>query len=402
MTFPARTDILVVGAGIVGLATASELSQLRPGVRIVVVDKEDRLAAHQTGRNSGVLHSGLYYKPGSMKARTATAGRDRMVAFCRAHGIAHEVCGKVVVASSDDDLGRLADLERRGIANGLRVSRIDPARLRELEPHVAAVAALHVPETGIVDFRAVCNALATGFVAAGGEVWLRTPVSGITETPSGVRVETAAGDIEAALLVNCAGLHSDRVARLHGADDGTRIVPFRGEYYELREGRTHLVNNLVYPVPDPAFPFLGVHFTRMVRGGVHAGPNAVLAFAREGYRWWDVDGRDVGEVVQNPAFWRLAGRHWRTGLREIHRSLSKRAFVTALQRLVPEIEEDDLVASPAGVRAQALASDGALVDDFAIRQSPRVIDVVNAPSPGATASLEIGSTIAALAVDRLP
>ena len=393
-TLPARADVVVIGAGIIGLAVAHELGGRDPRREIIVIDKEDRLAAHQTGRNSGVLHSGLYYKPGSLKARTATAGRARMVEFCREHGIAHEVCGKVVVATAAEELPRLAALEERGRANGLALERIDAGRLREVEPHAAGIAALFVPETGIADFRAVCERLATVVVERGGQVWLRTQLIAMHERPGAVTVETSAGSIEADVVVNCAGLFSDRVARLHAADDGTRIVPFRGEYYELRADRTHLVRNLIYPVPDPAFPFLGVHFTRMIDGGVHAGPNAVLALAREGYRWRDVDARDIGEVATNPAFWKLAEKYWRTGVGEVVRSLSRSAFVRALQRLVPDVTAGDLVRAPAGVRAQALAGDGSLVDDFALRESARILDVVNAPSPAATASLEIARHIA--------
>ena len=398
---PARTDVAVVGGGIVGLAVARAAAQLPSRPHVVVVEKESVLAAHQTGRNSGVLHSGIYYKPGSLKARTATAGRAAMVAFCQERGIAHEVCGKVVVATDESEHERLAQLEQRGLANGLGVRRISLDELHEREPHVTGTAALFVPETGIADFRAVTEALASDVRAMGGEVVLGTPVTSLDERGPEARVGTTGGQIAARVVVNCAGLHSDRVAAMHGVDDGTRIVPFRGEYYELAPRAQHLVRNLVYPVPDPAFPFLGVHFTRMIHGGVHAGPNAVLALAREGYRWRDVDRHDLAEVVRNRAVWRLARRHWRTGAGEVARSLSKRAFVRALRRLVPELIDDDLVRASSGVRAQALGADGTLLDDFAIRHSQRIIDVVNAPSPAATASLEIASVITGLVSERL-
>ncbi len=403
---PRRADVVVVGGGIVGLAVAWRLATGEARRQVVVVEKEEGLAAHQTGRNSGVLHSGIYYPPGSLKARTALAGRAAMVRFCAERGIAHEVCGKVIVATGPEEVERLGGLYRRGLDHGLTVERIGPARLRELEPHVAGLAALHVAGTGIVDFRAVCDALAAEVSEAGGPggpnvVRTGARVVGLDEREAGVAVETTAGDVEAAAVVNCAGLYSDRVARLHAPDDGTRIVPFRGEYRELRPSAAHLVRNLVYPVPDPRFPFLGVHFTRMVHGGVRAGPNAVLALAREGYDWRTVDRHDLAEVARNPAFRTLARRYWRTGAGEVWRSVSRRAFVRALQRLVPEVTVDDLAPAPAGVRAQALSPAGDLLDDFALRESRRVVDVVNAPSPAATASLEIGRLVADLVADRL-
>jgi L-2-hydroxyglutarate oxidase len=394
-------DVVVVGAGIVGLATAAALTSLPNRPSVLVIDKEGALAAHQTGRNSGVIHSGIYYKPGSLKAETAAKGRIALERFCTEHRVEFERCGKVVVAASTAELGRLDALEQRARANGLHVERVGRERMLELEPHVGGVAGLRVPETGIVDFRAVCRALGAIVVGAGGTILLRTHLLDIEERAGGVRIETSAGDVEASTAVNCAGLQSDRVARKHADDDGVRIVPFRGEYFALRPDRAHLVRNLVYPVPDPAFPFLGAHFTRMIHGGVHAGPNAVLALSREGYRWRDVDPADVAELVANPALRRLAREHWRTGAGEVRRSLSKRAFVRALRRLVPEIEEDDLVRAPSGVRAQALDADGALADDFRLRETARIVDVVNAPSPAATASLEIGRRVAALVAQRL-
>jgi L-2-hydroxyglutarate oxidase len=388
---PRSADVVVIGAGIVGLAVAEALTRDDPGARVVVLDKEDRVAAHQTGRNSGVLHSGIYYKPGSLKARTATAGREAMVRFCEEHGIAHEVCGKVIVAVDETELSALADLEQRGRANGLAVERIDRARLAELEPHANGVAALLVPETGIVDFVAVCERLRQLIVERGSDVALATAVVAI----DGTTVETTKGPITATQVVNAAGLQSDRVAAMTTDTGGVRIVPFRGEYYDVVPHRSHLCTNLIYPVPDPRFPFLGVHLTRSVHGGIHAGPNAVLALAREGYRRRTVNGRDTWELVANPALRTLAKRYWRVGAGEIRRSFSKRAFVRALQRLVPEIEMDDLLPASSGVRAQALDPSGALVDDFLFADGPNVVNVLNAPSPAATAALEIGRHVAA-------
>jgi L-2-hydroxyglutarate oxidase len=357
--------IAIVGGGIVGLATAYALRDLRP----VVFEKERRVGLHQTGHNSGVIHSGIYYKPGSHKARLCVEGARLMREFCRDQGIPHEICGKVIVATEAAELPRLEELERRAVANGVAVERIGPERLREIEPHARGIAALQVPGTGIVDYAAVARKLAES-----------------VEVRTGVRVESVR-QLGAKLVINCAGLHSDRLARSR-----IRIVPFRGEYYELR--RTSLVRGLIYPVPDPAFPFLGVHFTRMVGGGVEAGPNAVLAFKREGYRWSDFSLRDTLETLAYPGFRRLARRHWRMGLMEVWRSLSKRAFVRALQRLVPEVAAEDLEPAGAGVRAQALDPGGTLVDDFRIEERPGEIHVLNAPSPAATASLAIGAFIA--------
>jgi L-2-hydroxyglutarate oxidase len=388
---PRQADVAVIGAGIVGLAVAEAITREEPGTRVVVLDKEDRIAAHQTGRNSGVLHSGIYYPPGSLKARTATAGREAMVRFCAEHGIAHEVCGKVIVAVDESELPALAGLEQRGRQNGLDVERIDAARLHELEPHANGIAALHVPETGIVDFVAVCEVLARLVEERGSHVALGTAVVAI----DGTTVETTSGAIAAAQIVNCAGLQSDRVAAMTTDTGGVRIVPFRGEYYDVVPHRSHLCNNLIYPVPDPRFPFLGVHLTRSVHGGIHAGPNAVLALAREGYRRRTVNGRDAWELVTNPALRTLARRYWRVGAGEIGRSFSKRAFVRALQRLVPDLRLDDLLPASSGVRAQALGPGGALVDDFLFADGPNVVNVLNAPSPAATAALEIGRHVAA-------
>lgn len=397
-----RVDVAVVGAGIVGLATARALLLEHPGLSIVVIDKEDGVARHQTGHNSGVIHAGVYYKPGSLKARLTATGRAELIELCRAHDVRHEICGKVIVATSDEELPRLAALEERARANGVAVRRIDTAELRELEPHAAGIAALHVPSTGIVDFAGVCQVLARQLLEKGHELALGTAVTGLYEDGDGVVVEAGDRYLRAGVLVNCAGLHADRVANLApGHRTELRIMPFRGEYYKLKPHRRDLVRNLIYPVPDPAFPFLGVHFTRMVGGGVEAGPNAVPALAREGYDWGRVNGRDLAEVLRSRSSWVLLRRYWRTEAGELYRSASKAAFVKALQRLLPEVTGEDLVRGGAGVRAQAIAPDGTLLDDFALVETARMVHVVNAPSPAATASLAIGRHIAGLVTDRL-
>ena len=392
-----RFEVAIIGGGIVGMATAMALTR-RSRVSLLVLEAEDRLAPHQTGNNSGVIHSGLYYKPGSQKARTCIEGREALYRFCAERGIAHERCGKLVVATSPDEVPRLDELERRGGANGLEgLRRLGPHELREVEPHVAGIAGLFVPHTGIVDYVAVTKAYADEVRERGGEIVLRARLRRLRRSGGGLLLETAAGTFAAAHLVNCAGLQSDRVARLCGADPGVRIVPFRGEYFELAEHRRHLVRNLIYPVPDPSFPFLGVHFTRRVTGGVEAGPNAVLALKREGYRKTSLSPRDALATLMYPGFWRLATRYWRMGSGEMWRSWSKPAFVRALQRLLPELQAADLAPGGAGVRAQALAPDGSLVDDFSIVAGGGMIHVLNAPSPAATASIAIGRHIADLA-----
>ncbi len=393
-----RADVVVVGAGIVGLATARAIQETQPSARVVVLDKEDAPARHQSGRNSGVIHAGVYYAPGSEKARMCTAGRISMVEYCRAHGVAHEVCGKVVVALDDEERARLADLERRCRANGVRVEAIGPERLREIEPHAAGVAALHVLDTGIADYPAVCRSLVAEIEAAGGSLRLDTAVLAGAEHPDGLVVETTGGAVAARRVVTCAGLQADRVAAAVSGPEaaaGLHIVPFRGEYFELRPERSHLVRTLIYPVPDPQFPFLGVHLTRGIEGHVHVGPNAVLALAREGYSWRAVDGRELRDTVSFPGFRKLAAKHWRFGATEVVRSISRGRFTRALQRLVPEVRSADLRPAPSGVRAQAVTSAGDLVDDFEFRRVGRALHVLNAPSPAATASLEIGRTIAA-------
>jgi L-2-hydroxyglutarate oxidase len=391
-------DVAVIGGGIVGMATAMAVLS-RQRVSLAVLEKEDHLAAHQTGNNSGVIHSGLYYKPGSLKARTCTAGRDALYRFCAEHGIAAERCGKVVVATREEQLPVLEELRRRGEATGLTgLRRLRPEEIREVEPHAAGIAGLLVPQTGIVDYVQVTEAYAGEVRRNGGEVRLGAPVRRIVHDNGAMVLETGAGEVRCRSLINCAGLHSDRVARLAGVEPGVRIVPFRGEYFELALERRNLVVNLIYPVPDPEFPFLGVHFTRMISGGVEAGPNAVLAFKREGYTRWSFSARDLLDAFSYVGFWRMAGRYWRMGLGELWRSWNKRAFVRALQALLPEITAGDLVPGGAGVRAQALDGDGRLVDDFRIVEARRQVHVLNAPSPAATASLSIGEAIADLAL----
>ncbi|SEP64324.1 L-2-hydroxyglutarate oxidase [Lentzea xinjiangensis] len=382
---------MVIGGGIVGLAVAAELASR--GDRVTVLEKEGRWGAHQTGHNSNVVHAGLYYRPGSLKARMSVAGNASMIAFARAHGVPVEVCGKLVVATSADEVPRLKALAERAEANGVPAKLISAAEAREYEPEVACVAALRVESTGIIDFPAVCDALAGRLSEH--DLRLHSPALAIRPAPGGVEVATPGGVVRADALVNCAGLHSDRVARLAGLTPAARIVPFRGEYFELR--RPSLVRGLIYPVPDPTLPFLGVHLTRMLDGSVHCGPNAVLALRREGYRWRDFSLTDVADVARFPGTWRLARRYARTGAEEVLRSLSRKRFAASLARLVPAVREDDLVRAEAGVRAQAMLPDGSLVDDFLIETADRQVHVLNAPSPAATGSLEIAKHVA----DRL-
>jgi (S)-2-hydroxyglutarate dehydrogenase len=361
---------------------------------LLVLEKEDRVARHQSGHNSGVIHSGVYYKPGSLKARLCVAGAAAMVEFCREHGIPHNVCGKVIVATRPDELPRLEELRKRGEANGLTGLRlIGPKELREVEPHSAGLQALVVPSTGVTDYALVCEKYAELITAAGGTVLTTARATGIRRSANEITVETSKGAFSSNALINCAGLYSDRISRMAGDDPGVMIVPFRGEYYDLTPERASLVRALIYPVLDPRFPFLGVHFTRRITGRVDAGPNAILALAREGYRHTNISVRDLGASLAYAGFWRMARQHWRNGLGEWHRSLSKPAFVTALQRLLPEIGERDLVPGGSGVRAQALKPDGALVDDFQFVPSGKVLHVLNVPSPAATASLTIGKEI---------
>lgn len=386
-------DVIIIGGGIIGLATAYNLLRLYPGKKILILEKENRIALHQSGHNSGVLHSGIYYKPGSTKAATCRAGKQAMQEFCAAEGIRYETCGKVIVAVDENELDRLNALYARGKANGVNCRMIERAELVELEPHAAGIKAIHVSETGIVDYKQVCARLAARLQERGSEIITGAKVVGLKETSAEAIVKSEAGDFSASHVVNCAGLYSDRVAAFAGEAGPVKIVPFRGEYYKLKPEAEHLCRNLIYPVPDPQFPFLGVHFTRMIRGGVECGPNAVLAFAREGYAKADLNARDLIESVTYRGFIKLARKYWRTGAGEIWRSLNKTAFVNALRRLMPEIKSDHLVAAPAGIRAQAIASDGAMLDDFAFGERERVISVINAPSPGATSSLSIGRLI---------
>ena len=387
-------DFAVIGGGVVGLATAWQLTQLKPGVKIVVVEKESRLAFHQTGRNSGVIHSGIYYKPGSLRARNCREGKAALEAFCNEHGVAWQRTGKVIVATDQSQLPALQTIFDRGRQNGVECSIIGVDRLRQLEPHCAGISAIHVPESGIVDYPGMCEKLGSLLLAAGAEIRLNCKVTSIAQQTDYVRLRTSQGDLEATQVINCGGLHSDRIARQSGQKMKERIVPFRGEYFELKQEAHHLCRTLIYPVPDPRFPFLGVHFTRMIHGGVECGPNAVFALAREGYNWRTINLRDVFESVTYPGFLKLVARNWKTGIGEVWRSLSKAAFVKALQVLVPEIRVEHLESAPAGVRAQALGLDGKLLDDFVILRQERVINVCNAPSPAATASLNIGKHIA--------
>ncbi len=393
-------DSVVIGGGIVGLATALSLVE-KYGRSVVVLEAEDRVAAHQTGHNSGVIHSGLYYAPGSLKATLCLRGLELMYRFCEAEGVPCRRTGKLVVAVDERDLPRLDLLEARGRANGVGVDRLTAGELREREPAVTGLAGLWVESTGIVDYATVARAMASRLERLGGQIRFRSRVIEIRTDAPGFALGTESGVQRGRFIVNCAGLQSDRVARLGGADPGVRIVPFRGEYYTLRPERASLVCGLIYPVPDPALPFLGVHFTRGIDGAVEAGPNAVLAFKREGYRWSDFSGRDVADWVAFPGFWRMGRRHWRTGIDEVLRSLSAARFTRALQRLVPAIRREDLVVGGAGVRAQAVGLDGALVNDFLMVEQTGALHLLNAPSPAATASLAIGEHIAALINPRM-
>ncbi|MET8209495.1 L-2-hydroxyglutarate oxidase [Streptomyces sp. NPDC005373] len=398
MTSGYDCDVLVIGGGIVGLSTAYALTRAVPGTRVTVLEKEHGPARHQTGRNSGVIHSGVYYRPGSLKARFAVRGAAEMVEFCAEFGIAHAVTGKLIVATERDELPRLHALVQRGRENGIPVRELGPAQIGEYEPYVRGLAAIHVGTTGVADYVSVARHLAE---ASGADIRYGAEVVQIDRRAErGVAVRTAAGDIvRGRVMVNCAGLHCDRIARLAGDDPGMRIVPFRGEYFEL--ARPELVRGLVYPVPDRAFPFLGVHLTRGIDKSVHVGPNAVPALALEGYDWSTVRPRELGATLAWPGSWRIARRHWRYGAGELRRSVSRDAFTSAVRRLLPAVTADDLVPAPAGVRAQAVLRDGTLVDDFLIREAPRTVHVLNAPSPAATASLPIGREVARRALAAL-
>lgn len=386
-------DYCIVGGGIVGLAVAWTLIQNKPGIKLVLLEKEKDWALHQTGRNSGVIHSGIYYKPGSLKAALCKEGNRRMVEFCREHSIPFDICGKVIVATEAAELPQLEKLYKRGLENGLTAHRLTAGEVKQIEPHVQCLEGLQVPSTGIVNYSAVCRKLAELIAAKGGELRLGSQLTGIRQENGTAVLETGTEELLSRKLVNCCGLHSDRVAKLSGAIPEAQIVPFRGEYYELKPERRSLVRNLIYPVPNPEFPFLGVHFTRMIDGSVHAGPNAVLSFKREGYHRTAFNLRDFSGTMLFPGFWRLAAKNAKEGLKEMHRSFSKAAFVKSLQRLIPEVQSDDLVPSSAGVRAQALRRDGGLVDDFLIVKKGNAVHICNAPSPAATAALEIARVI---------
>jgi len=395
-----QSDVIIIGGGILGLATAHELSRLHPHLSLTLLEKEEKLAQHQTGHNSGVLHSGIYYRPGSLKAENCREGKRRIEQFCAEEGISHEICGKVIVAVDETELPALENIYQRGVENGILCEMIDAQRLHELEPHVNGIKAIHVPEAGIVDYRQVCARMAEKVESKEeNQIFLASKVVQMSMSGDRVVVSTARGEHEARFVVNCAGLHSDRVTSLTETPKA-KIIPFRGEYFEVIPEAHHLCRNLIYPVPDPSFPFLGVHLTRMIDGSIHAGPNAVLALSREGYRWRDVQPSQILEHVTNRGLWKLARKYWRTGAGEVWRSLNKAAFVRALQRLVPEIESKDLEASPAGVRAQAMDANGELLDDFAITRSGNSLHVINAPSPAATASLEIGGRIVEMIEER--
>ncbi|HEX5414565.1 MAG TPA: L-2-hydroxyglutarate oxidase [Chloroflexota bacterium] len=388
-------DVVIVGAGIVGLAVGRELLRRWPRLALAIVDKEDRIAAHQSGHNSGVLHSGIYYAPGSLKARLCVAGKAALVRYCDEHGIPYDLSGKVIVATAESELPRLAELYRRGQANGVEgLEEIGPERLAEIEPNVVGIRALHSPRTGIVDYGAVARSYASDVIAAGGKILTGHEVRGIARSDERVVVELPNGNLSTRFLISCAGLQADRIAALTGAPAEPRIVPFRGDYYVLRPEKVGLVRSMIYPVPDPSFPFLGVHFTRRIEGGVWLGPNAVLAFAREGYGRYTFNGRDLAEALSYSGFQQLAVKFWRTGLDEMYRDYSKVGFLRALQRYMPSLQLEDLLPGPSGVRAQALSVDGKLVDDFVIHGSANVMHVRNAPSPAATSSLAIAGYIA--------
>lgn len=391
-------DIAVIGGGIVGMATALALSH-QTSARIVVLEAEKKLAAHQTGNNSGVIHSGIYYKPGSLKARNCVEGREALYQFCQEHNIRHENCGKVIVATTEDELPRLEALLERGQANGLGgLRRLTPEEIKEYEPHTTGLAGIYVPQTGIVDYVQVVEKYADLFRSQGGEIFTNSAFQSVTRKADELILHTSSGEVKSRFLINCGGLYSDRIAKKCGVNPGLQIIPFRGEYYDIIPEKHYLVKNLIYPVPDPRFPFLGVHFTRRVTGGIEAGPNAVLAFKREGYKMTDISISDMLNYATFTGFWRMGLKYWRMGFDEFYRSLSKRAFVSALQRLIPDLGMKDVHRSGAGVRAQALEPNGALVDDFRIVEAQGMIHVLNAPSPAATASLSIGKTIASMAI----
>jgi L-2-hydroxyglutarate oxidase len=393
-------DITIIGGGIVGTATALSILNQKP-VKLLLLEAESSLAAHQTGNNSGVIHSGLYYKPGSLKAKNCTIGREMMYSFCEEHKIPFDKCGKIVVASSREEIPALNMLEERGRANGLDgIKRISADEIKEYEPHAYGIDGLFVPQTGIVDYVAVTNKYAELIQAQGGDIQLNSKLLSAKREVNDLILSMNQNEYRTKFVVNCAGLQSDRIAKLFSVDPKLKIIPFRGEYYQIKKTKKHLVKNLIYPVPDPQFPFLGVHFTRMINGGIEAGPNAVLAFKREGYKKTDFSLRDILEMKLYPGFWRMAAKYYKMGFQEFRRSFSKTLFVKSLQKLVPEIQYEDIESGGAGVRAQALEPDGKLVDDFRIVEAERMVHVLNAPSPAATASLSIGKTISEMVIKR--
>jgi (S)-2-hydroxyglutarate dehydrogenase len=395
------TDIIIIGGGIVGLATAFRLKEANPNLSVTLLEKENKVAAHQTGNNSGVIHSGLYYKPGSLKAINCITGYQMMIDFAKKYDIPFNLCGKVVVATHKDELERLENLYQRGLANGLhQIKKLSLEELKAIEPHVDGIAGIQVPYTGIIDYKAVSNKLAQLFEAMGGCISLNQKVINIKNTSNYSEIITETSAFQTKLVINCAGLYSDKIAAINQPNINLRIIPFRGEYFMLKPEKRHLVKTLIYPVPDPNFPFLGVHFTNRIDGGVEAGPNAVFAFKKEGYEKWDTDFKELLEALTWPGFQKVAFKYWKTGLGEYYRSFSKKAFTKALQRLVPEIQENDLIPTHAGVRAQACDREGGLLDDFMIVEDTFSIHVGNAPSPAATSSLSIGKTISELALKR--
>jgi (S)-2-hydroxyglutarate dehydrogenase len=394
-------DVIIVGAGIVGLATAYKLIEQRPQLKIAILEKENDIALHQTGHNSGVIHSGIYYKPNSLKAINCKTGYDQLLNFCREHGIDYDLCGKIIVACDDKELVSLENIYKRGVENGLTgIKKINQSEIKELEPHCSGISGVFVPQTGIIDYVDVSKKYRDIFLEKGGELYLGHKVVDIKQKNGLNHIETNGSDFESKWVINCAGLYSDKIAKLTSKDVDLQIIPFRGEYYDIKKEKQYLVKNLIYPVPNPDFPFLGVHFTRMVKGGVEAGPNAVFAFRREGYTNTDIHFKEFFESIGFCGFQKVAIKYWRDGLYEMYRSYSKRAFVKALQRLVPEIQGDDIIQGGAGVRAQACDSKGNLIDDFLIYEKQGVIDVCNAPSPAATSSIAIGQTISEKLLQR--
>lgn len=394
-------DILIIGGGIVGLATALKIKEAQPRLKVALLEKETQLAKHQTGNNSGVIHSGIYYKPGSLKAQNCIRGYHQLIEFCNKHGITYELCGKIIVATDKSELQAMNNVYQRGMENGLKgIRKINKEEIKEIEPYCSGIEGIHVPQAGIINYKQVAAAYAEQFKKAGGEIFLGEKIVNIRNNSHTSDVITEKSTYTSTLVINCAGLFSDKIAAINRDEVNVRIIPFRGEYYELKKEKHHLVNNLIYPVPDPNFPFLGVHFTRMIGGGIEAGPNAVFAFKREGYKRSDFNLSEVAESLAWPGFRKVATKYWRTGLGEYYRSFSKTAFTKALQKLIPDIQESDLVPGGAGVRAQACDRTGGLIDDFMILEDKHIINVCNAPSPAATSSLSIGQTVSQMALKR--